>query len=246
MAVSSYDDIAEWYDAFVGDVPLLADPFFPVVEQLMGDVEGLRVCDLACGQGRVARHLAAAGARVVGIDLSGRLLAIARRYELAEPLGIAYVRDDARTLAAIRDRTFDGVVCHMALMDIPDLASTVRAIARVLRRGGWLCLSILHPCFQTPSSDEFVGTDGTWWRTVNGYEAEGFWRSDRRPGPPGKVGFHHRTLSTYLNTLAGAGLVLERFGEPLATGVLADRRPVWREVPAVLAVRCRKAASAGD
>ena len=57
MAVSSYDDIAEWYDAFVGDVPLLADPFFPTVQQLIGAVEGLRVCDLACGQGRVARHL---------------------------------------------------------------------------------------------------------------------------------------------------------------------------------------------
>jgi 2-polyprenyl-3-methyl-5-hydroxy-6-metoxy-1,4-benzoquinol methylase len=240
MAVSSYDDIAEWYDAFVGDVPLLADPFFPTVQQLIGAVEGLRVCDLACGQGRVARHLAAAGARVVGIDLSGKLLAIARRYEQAEPLGVAYVRDDAQTLATIRDRAFDGVVCHMALMDIPDLASTIRAVTRILRPGGWLCLSILHPCFQTPTSDEIASPDGTWWRMVNGYEAEGFWRSDRRVGPPGKVGSHHRTLSTYLNALVGAGLVLERFGEPLATGVLAAHRPVWREVPAVLALRCRK------
>lgn len=60
--MSTYDDIAEWYDTWVGTHSMRDDPFFPAVEALMGEVAGRRICDLACGQGRVARHLADLGA----------------------------------------------------------------------------------------------------------------------------------------------------------------------------------------
>src|SRR5258708_34908715 len=94
VTLSSYDEIAEWYDTWLGSGSLREDPFFPSVEALIGEVAGQRICDLACGQGRVSRHLADLGARVVGIDLSGKLLAIARRHEKAEPRAIAYLQAD--------------------------------------------------------------------------------------------------------------------------------------------------------
>src|SRR5207244_9357187 len=103
------------------------------VEALMGEVAGQRICDLACGQGRVARHLADRGASIVGIDLSAKLLAIARRHEEAAPRGIEYLHADARNLGGVADGTFDGVVCFMALMDIADLNPTLRSVARILR-----------------------------------------------------------------------------------------------------------------
>ena len=87
MTTSAYDEIADWYDGWVGEDPAQDDPLFHVVETLMGDVAGRRVCDLACGQGRVARRLAELGAMVVGIDLSARLLEIARRREARRPGG---------------------------------------------------------------------------------------------------------------------------------------------------------------
>ena len=136
MTGSPYDDIAEWYDGWVGNA-MGEDVFFPAVEALMDAVAGRRICDLACGQGRVARHLADRGASVVGIDLSARLLAIARRHEEAAPRGIEYRHADARRLDGVADGTFDGVVCHMALMDIPDLTPTLCSVARILRPGGW-------------------------------------------------------------------------------------------------------------
>jgi len=84
-------------------------------------------------------------------------------------------------------------------------------------------------------------------RTVGRYFVEGYWRSDTRTGPPGKIGAYHRTLSTYINALTDAGLTLERVDEPCATGDVADspslagiRRPVWAEAPAVLVAGCRK------
>lgn len=136
MTVSSYDDIAEWYDHWLGSHSMSEDPFFPAVEALMADVAGLRVCDLACGQGRLARHLAGLGAHVLGIDLSAKLLEIARRHEEAEPRGIEYLRADARNLDGVADGAFDGVVCHMALMDIPELAPPCAASRASCGRAG--------------------------------------------------------------------------------------------------------------
>jgi ubiquinone/menaquinone biosynthesis C-methylase UbiE len=241
VPVSAYDEIAEWYDTWLGSGSLQEDAFFPTVEALLGDVAGRRICDLACGQGRVARHLADLGASVVGVDLSAKLLEIARRHEMARPRGIDYRQADARTLEGFVDGTFDGVVCFMALMDIPDLAPTLRSVARILRPGGWFVFAILHPCYNAPRSGELAAADGL-VRTVGGYFTEGHWRADTRTGPPGKVGAYHRTLSTYLNTLTAVELRLEHVSEPRAGGLQAERRPIWTEVPAVLVARCSKPA----
>ncbi len=239
MTTQSYDDIAEWYDGWVGTGSMREDPFWPATEALMGEVAGQRICDLACGQGRVARHLASLGAHVVGIDLSARLLAIARHHEIADPRGIEYMQADVQNLEVIAEHTFDGVLCVMALMDIPDLTTTVHTVARIVEPNGWFIFSILHPCYNTPPSGELATPDG-WVRTVSRYFTEGYWRSEARTGPPGRVGAYHRTLSTYINTLTDAGLVLERVSEPRATFSVAEQRPVWAEVPAVLVAQCRK------
>jgi 2-polyprenyl-3-methyl-5-hydroxy-6-metoxy-1,4-benzoquinol methylase len=240
LPARSYDDIAEWYDAWVHAGSLLGDPFFGPVDPLLGDLAGQRICDLACGQGRVARYLAASAAHVVGVDLSGKLLAIAQRYESATPNGISYLRADAQGSVAIRDAVFDGVICHMALMDIPDLTATIRGAARLLRPGGWFIFSVLHPCYNTPTSGEGTDRYGALCRTINGYWTEGYWRSDDRPGPPGQIGAYHRTLSTYLNTLLSAGFALEHLSEPRPSATLAVQRPIWDEVPAALIIKCRK------
>src|SRR5437867_2087757 len=101
VVASSYDEIAEWYDAWLGGGSMQDDPLFAEVESLMGEVAGQRICDLACGQGRVARRLAELGARVLATDLSAKLLDIARRREEAAPLGIAYLQADAQRLTGL-------------------------------------------------------------------------------------------------------------------------------------------------
>ena len=245
MTSAAYDGIAEWYDQWIGTGAMGDDPYYPAAEALMGDVAGRRILDLACGQGRVARHLADRDARVVGIDLSAKLLAIARRHEAEAPRGIGYRQGDARTLDGLADATFDGVLCFLALMDIADLEPTLASVARVLRPGGWFVFAVLHPCFHTARSGETETSEGM-VRTVGRYFEEGHWRSDSRSGPPGKVGAYHRTLATYVNALADAGLALERMAEPhpgsaTGAGVPAfEARPVWREVSAVLVARARK------
>src|SRR5947199_10818662 len=92
---------------------------------------GSPVCDLACGQGWVARELARRGAQVTGLDLAPNLLALARRYEEQEPLGIVYVQGDAERADPLSDRQFTGCVCVMALINIPDLQATFQSVRRI-------------------------------------------------------------------------------------------------------------------
>lgn len=115
----TYDDIAEWYDVWVGTQTTFFFHAMRAVESLLGEIAGQRVCDLACGQGRAARYLADLGAHVVGVDLSAKLLDIARGYEETRPRGIEYLQADAQSLDGKTLGLFDGVVCFMALMDIP-------------------------------------------------------------------------------------------------------------------------------
>ena len=242
MTEAAYDTIATWYDTVVrkGDVAMTMDIILRPLLALMGDVLEQRMCDLACGQGMVARELARRGARVVGVDLSMKLLEIARQVERDEPLGVTYIQDDAQTLAPLEADSFDGIVCNMALMDIPDLEALCRSVVRVLCPGGWFVCSITHPCFQTPDSDWMKAPDGVQSRTVPAYFTEGFWRSNNPNGVRGQVGAYHHTLGTYFTTLARAGLVLEQVIEPQPTTDTEAAIPGYHIVPAFMVMRWSK------
>lgn len=238
-----YDAIAEWYDEFVRTEPLLAEVVIPATLRLIeeaGHVRDAIICDLACGQGVIARDLALRGAHVTGIDISERLLALARSQPVAAPHAISWRHDDAQVGRTLADASFDGVVCNMALMDIPDLAAALRTVARIVRPGGWFVFAITHPCIQMPDSDWMTRPDGVAIRGTGDYFAEGFWQPAGAPGVRGRVGAHHRTLSSYFNALSDAGLSVERVVEPLATPALIERMSGYRWLPPALLSRCRK------
>jgi 2-polyprenyl-3-methyl-5-hydroxy-6-metoxy-1,4-benzoquinol methylase len=218
-----YDAIADWYSAWVDTTPgLLAEG---VGEVLPRTIRGSRVLDVACGSGRATRGLAQLGATVVGVDLSSALIAEARAREASDPLGIDYRVADVTDLAEWWDQSlFDGAVCEMAMMDIDDLAGTVKAVAAATRVGGWFAISMVHPCF--PGSDAGLSS----WPSGQTYFDEGRWTSPNH-NPDGvrmRVGSSHRTISTYLNTLIDAGFALERLVEPP------------QPVPTFLLLRCRR------
>lgn len=242
-ADAPYDGIAEWYDNYVRTEPLLFEVVVPAALRLIDETGPLTdavVCDLACGQGIVARELATRGAHVTGIDISERLLDLARSQPHSAPYAISWRHDDAQVGRTLADGVFDGVVCNMALMDIPDLAATLRTVARTLQPGGWFVCSLTHPCVQTPDSRWVTHPDGATVRESGAYFAEGFWQPAGAPGVRGRVGTYHRTLSAYLNALTDAGLLLERTAEPVASEALLQKMPGYRGVPPALLMRCRK------
>lgn len=190
----------------------------PILRDLVGDVRGKRLLVAACGQGRDARVLADLGASVEAVDISAGMLEYARSRERERPLGIRYTQGDAQDLAGFADADFDGVVCRMALMDIPGLAPTITSFARVLRSGGFLVLSIVHPCFAPHV------------QAVSDYLTEE--RYDKVGGPdwlPPQA--YHRPLSLYVNTLVQAGFAINRMVEP-------PDDPAAKGVPNILYIGC--------
>ena len=174
---------------------------------------------------------------MVGIDISLKLLEIARAEASQRGQGIEYMEMDAQTLSGLASASFDGVFCNLALMDIPDLAATAGAVSRVLRPGGWFLFTIMHPCFQTSDSRWFTEEGKGTGRLVRAYFLEARWKSKDPAGMRARVGAVHRTLSSYFNTVCSAGLLLQRVAEPRIPREPGKLEPAYDEVPALLAAR---------
>ena len=117
----------------------------------MPPINEKRVIDLGCGEGSNTRRFARLGGRMVGIDLSGEFIARARQKEAEDPLGVEYYVGSFGDLACFADGQFDCALSTMALMDGPDFGAAMPGNHRVLKPGGTLCFSVLHPCFVTPA-----------------------------------------------------------------------------------------------
>jgi ubiquinone/menaquinone biosynthesis C-methylase UbiE len=135
--MAEYDSIAEDYkkSKFAPwRVAVEAHSLFHV----LGDVSGMSVLDLACGDGIYSRRLHERGAsRVTGVDLSEHMIELARTEESIRPLGIDYHTCAAQELDL--NEAFDVVFAAYLLnyaRNLDELASFASAVARHLKPGG--------------------------------------------------------------------------------------------------------------
>jgi 2-polyprenyl-3-methyl-5-hydroxy-6-metoxy-1,4-benzoquinol methylase len=209
---------------------------------LLPDVAGRRVLDLGCGVGQLARHLAEAGAtEVVGVDLSERMLELARS-KWAHPR-VTYLREAIEDVVYPPDR-FDLVVSSLAFHYVEDYPALVGRIARWLTPGGVLVFSTEHPIYTAGDPAEGWALDEHGNRkhwALDRYSEEGLREQNWIVKGVRK---YHRTIATLLNALVDAGLSIERVLEPVPNDDDLRRRPDYideRRRPTFLLVRARKA-----
>jgi 2-polyprenyl-3-methyl-5-hydroxy-6-metoxy-1,4-benzoquinol methylase len=201
----------------------------PVLLELLGDVEGKGVLDAGCGEGYLSRMLAARGARVTAVDASAAMLAIARERTPADA-DITYLQASCEDLRGLSEAAFDLVVSNMVLQDLADHEAALGEFARVLRPGGRLIFSILHPCFSAPGCGwvrNYRG-DRLLWRSDN-YFAEGAYEQPWPPGAPDGVIGHHRTLTSYFGAVRRAGFSVDQLIEPKPSDEVLARYPAFRD-----------------
>jgi demethylmenaquinone methyltransferase/2-methoxy-6-polyprenyl-1,4-benzoquinol methylase len=101
---------------------------------------GVRALDLATGTGDIAFAMARAGARVVGLDITPRMIELAVQKAGPADGACAFIVGDMLDLP-FPDRSFDVVTTGYGLRNVPDLTRAIDEIARVLAPGG-LALSL--------------------------------------------------------------------------------------------------------
>jgi SAM-dependent methyltransferase len=128
-----HDSVSSGYYDFFTPVTLLAAG--PLLEAV-GLREGERVLDVASGPGSVAAAASSRGARPVGVDLSPRMVELARRLNP----GIDFHEGDVEHLP-FPDDLFDALVCSFGLGHFPYPEAALAECVRVVKAGGRLAFS---------------------------------------------------------------------------------------------------------
>ncbi|HEY2506479.1 MAG TPA: class I SAM-dependent methyltransferase [Streptosporangiaceae bacterium] len=229
----SYDAIAVDYDEFVG-VSCIHRVAIPSILRMCA--EGSAVLDVACGQGALTQALARRFPLVVGVDRSPELIGIAAAR--GGPPHVRYLTEDAEALSSVPDASFDSAACCLAMTDFDDLGAVLAATSRVLKPNAWLVFATLHPCFEAPHAAN-CERDGQTVKVVSQYFDEGRWWPRDRTRLFGEIGWHHRTLSTILNSFLTAGFALDCAQEPQAPADVLAESPAYGQVAEVLTLRWR-------
>ena len=211
----------------------------PALRACLPPLENLEVLEIGCGMGHLSLWLSQGGAsRVLATDASERMLAVARSERPHERLEYHLC---AMEDLAFPPASFDLVAGSLSVHYVADHAALVRKVARWLRPGCRFVYSVEHPMKaapKDPNKDWVRDEEGNalHW-PLSDYAEEG---TREENWFAGSVVKHHRKLSSMLNDLVAAGMVIERVEEPeevLAAGRTEPVFPQYIHRPSVLVVR---------
>ena len=130
-----------------GDYDAIAELFWDVgavVAEAAAMGPDMKVLDVATGTGNAAIRAAAAGADVVGLDLTPELFASARRREALAGVSVEWVEGDAEALP-FEDASFDRVLSTFGVMFAPRHRVAAEELVRTCRPGGMIVLANWTP-----------------------------------------------------------------------------------------------------
>lgn len=132
-------DVERFFETGVSEI---ASVFYQLDSRRI-DVARGSALDFGCGVGRLTQALAPSFDRVVGVDISTRMLALAEDFN-AFPSRVSYVANPHEDLHVFDDRSFDFIISNIVLQHVPPaLALTyVGEFFRLLRRGGILVFQL--------------------------------------------------------------------------------------------------------
>ena len=152
----NYDQttIATTYDAARGHTPAVMRQWLDLVAAHVPFAPQL-IVDVGCGTGRFTKALADRfAAKVIGIDPSQRMLAVARTTRANG--SVAFMLAPAERLP-LADRSTDLVFMSMVLHHLPDKGAAARECCRILRAGGRFCMRTCTRDIVYPQSRFFPG-----------------------------------------------------------------------------------------
>ncbi len=204
--------------------------------RLLGEVTGLDVLEYGCGAAQWSIALAGRGARVTGLDNSGRQLEHARAAVAAAGAGVRLVHAPAER-TPFADASFDLVFCDHGAMTFAAPEATIPEVARILRPGGAFAFSLEHPLHAICWDDDAEAASHALHRP--------YFELGRFEDTQDDIVSFVRPVATYVTLLLANGFALERLLEPQPP---ADAQSTYdfgglawaRAYPAELMIRARR------
>jgi len=133
LSAETYDHISDAYAAEFNEPSDHIDEFLKLIP------EGGRILDAGCGPGVDSVYMASLGLEVIGIDLSKKMLELARK----KNPNIRFENVDIRGLNFGKE-SFDGILASYSLIHIPkkDIPNVIKNFLKILKPNGVICIGI--------------------------------------------------------------------------------------------------------
>ncbi len=248
---SSWEKVAGWYDNLLaGEGTYQRNLILPNLLRLLEPRRGETILDLACGQGFFAHEIAKAGAHVIGIDVSKRLIALAKKNNRGTDTEFFVGKADR--VSFLKNKSIDKIIIVLAIQNIESTAGVLKECARVLKSDGSLHIVLNHPAFRIPKESSWGWDEQAkvQYRRIDQYLSESKTAITMHPGSKASetTTSFHRPLQFYFKALAKAGFattVVEEWNshkksEPGPRAKAEDR--ARKEIPLFMAIIARRMA----
>jgi ubiquinone/menaquinone biosynthesis C-methylase UbiE len=186
----------------------------------IGNVKNKKILDAGCGAGTDTAKIARKAKHVTGIDISHKMLEIAKKNYRAKKL-VFEIGNMEKT--HFKNNSFDMITSIFSIMYVKNLKKTFSGFRRILKPGGELLIVIPHPARRLIKFTHNYFKTGKTWFTHR------------------KIRYFNYCYKTedYINCLIQNGFVIEKISEPKITiKKFKDNYYPWH-----LLIRARKSGS---
>lgn len=251
----SWNDEAEWWDKRMGEngdwfnnqlvKPYIDDLFKTDLIKKSNN----KILDIGCGNGHLSRYLSKFGNYVTAIDISEKMICMAKKYDTSN---IEYIVGDI-FLTCLDDKSFDLFVLNNVLQDTPNIFYIMKRIYELADEKSQVLIVIRHPCFHPKYAELgwlFEDNDKNFMYSGQGLtnvfdklekykgihfamdDYFGCQKNERKWGSTKTVSYN-RTLSYYIKVFLKLGFTIDDIVEPIpkecntAISDLAKRIPIF-------------------
>lgn len=183
----------------------------PVELAQLGNVKGKRLLHLQCHFGQDTLSWARLGAKVTGVDISGKAIAAANELTTKLALDAEFICNDIESFGQSNQHTYDLVfTSYGAICWLPDLSIWANTIANALTSGGEFHMVEFHPVM-----DLMLGYP--YFDQGNAFDEEHGTYTENCDGSKSRMISWSHSLADVISALLNAGLVLEQFSEHAAS-----------------------------
>lgn len=208
-----FNDYKEMRDSKINANELIE---IPIMKSMLPDVKGMKILDIGCGEGEMARYFAKNGAKsVLGLDISQNMIDLAKQQNIFNNVSFKILAME--NLSTLNEK-YDMIFSSLAVHYIEDFEKLMQDISSLLNPNGILLFSQEHPIVLAPilqkGMKKYTTIDDKRYYYFSDYNNNGKrsinWNVDG-------VIKYHRNFSTIVNSIVNAGMNLVEVKESTAS-----------------------------